>query len=126
MGYRLLPTKVQYPPTVRAGEQFVIDSHWTNRAVGRAVANYHLKLILTDPTGKPVTTADAGATACDQWRLGKDYPLSSKATFTNVPPGAYALRISLIDPRTNQPIGLPLAEGDVQKSYPIGPITVAP
>jgi hypothetical protein len=56
----------------------------------------------------------------------KDYPLSSRATFTKVAPGNYLLRISLIDPRTNHPIALPLVDGDAEKTYPIGPLTIIP
>jgi len=126
MGYRLLPTQIQYPPTVRAGQQFQLDSTWTNQAVGRAIANYHLALTLTDATGKPLATTDTGATGCDQFLAGKTYPLTSKATFIKTPPGQYLLRLSLIDPRTKNPIALPLKDSDNRTTYPIGPITITP
>jgi hypothetical protein len=126
MGYRLLPTQIQYPPTVRAGQEFQLDSTWTNRAVGRAIANYHLTLTLTDTTGHPLATTDTGPTACNHFLTGKNYPLTSKATFPNVAPGHYLLRLALIDPRTHHPIALPLKDADNRTTYPIGPITITP
>ncbi|HEY7117165.1 MAG TPA: hypothetical protein VH475_11285 [Tepidisphaeraceae bacterium] len=126
MGYRLVPTKIQYPARIRANVPFTFKSEWTNRAVGRAVRNYTLRLMLTTPDGKPIATADAGPTGCDKWIKRQSYPLSHSVTFRDVPPGAYDLCLSLIDPRTNQPIALPLAGAVASSTYKLGAIAVAP
>lgn len=124
MGYRLVPTKVQYPPTLRANQPFRLTSEWTNRAVGRALRDYTLRLTLTDNEGETIATTDAGPTACHQWIRGRTYPLTHEPTFSTVPVGNYPLRLSLIDPKTNSPIALPLVGGDDDKTYPIGHINV--
>jgi hypothetical protein len=124
MGYRLVPTKIQLPTTIHSGESFRLTTEWTNRAVGRAMRDFTLRLTLTDAAGKPIATADAGPTGSDQWIKGQTYPLSHDVTFRNVPPGRYDLRLSLIDPRTNQPIALPLAEGDAEQRYKLTTIQI--
>jgi hypothetical protein len=126
MGYRLTPTQVQYPPTIRPGVKFQVDSDWTNRAVGRAMRDYSLRFALVDATGKIVASAAAGPTGCDRWIKGQTYPLASNVNFPEIAPGPYELRISMIDPKTNQPIALPLTDADDRRTYKIGPLTVAP
>jgi hypothetical protein len=124
MGYRLVPTKIQLPATIRAGEPFHFVSEWTNRAVGRAMRDYTLRLTLTDATGHVIATTDAGPTGCDRWIQGQTYPLTQDVTFRDVRPGQYDLRLSLIDPRTNRPIALSLKDGDAEKRYQVTTITI--
>jgi hypothetical protein len=124
MGYRLVPTKVQYPAHVRSGQSFRFASDWTNRAVGRAMRDYTLRLSLADAQGQPVTTIDAGGTGCNRWVKGQAYAVRHRATFRDVPSGRYTLRLSLIDPKTRTPIALPLEDGDGNKTYPLGAVDV--
>jgi hypothetical protein len=126
MGYRLLPTRVSYPTSIRTNAPFHIESDWTNSAVGRAMRDYTLRLTLADDAGKTLTTTDAGKTGCDKWLKGQTYPLAHDVTFKNAKPGRYTLRLSLIDPKTDQPIALPLAEGDDHHTYPLGPFIIDP
>jgi hypothetical protein len=121
MGYRLLPTHAAFPSTIRAGEAFEMQTAWTNQAVGRAIRDFHLIVALTDPAGKQIALADGGVTGCDKWIKGKSYDLKSRATFKDVPPGQYTLRIGLRD--GERAIALPLRDGDGQ-TYPLGAITV--
>jgi hypothetical protein len=126
MGYRFVPTKIQLPTTLHAGQPFRLTTEWTNRAVGRAMCGYTLRLTLTDAAGKLISTTDAGPTGCDKWIKGQTYPLAHDVTFRDVPPGQYDLRLSLVDPRTNQPIALPLKDGDAEKRYKITPVGIIP
>jgi hypothetical protein len=126
MGYRLVPTRVVYPSTVRAGTAFRLESDWTNRAVGRSMRDYMLRLTLADDAGKTLATAEAGKTGCDKWIKGQTYPLSHDATFKSAKPGRYRLGLSLIDPQTDQHIALPLVDADDHHIYPLGPITIEP
>jgi hypothetical protein len=125
MGYRLFPTKIQCPATIRAGEALRLDSQWVNRGVGRAVCDYPVRLSLTDLTGKAVATADAGGSGCDRWVRGETYPLAKDVPFPrDVPPGVYDLFLSLVDFRTGAPIALPIKSDD-HRACRIGRVTVA-
>jgi hypothetical protein len=84
--------------------------------------DYTLQLTLTDD--KVMITTDAGPTDCHHWINGKTYPLTHNASFADAPAGRYTLRLSLIDPKTKNPIALPLANGDAKKTYPLGTIAV--
>jgi hypothetical protein len=88
--------------------------------------DYTVRLTLVDDAGKTSATTDAGKTGCDKWIKGQTYPLAQDAAFKSAKPGRYILRLSLIDPATDQPIALPLAEGDDHHTYPLGPITIEP
>jgi hypothetical protein len=114
MGYRLLPTQVSFPKTIRNGEEFDIEMSWMNRGVGRAMRDFHFVVIVD---GK---SFDVGPTGADRWIKGKTYDLSKRVTLKNIPPGRHTLRIGLID--GDHPIELPLVDGD-GKTYPIGEIT---
>ena len=115
MGYRLVPTRVSYPPVIRAGESFTIRSTWTNRGVGRAMRDFHLIVELS------TTSCDAGPVESSKWIRGKVYDVDSKIKFDDLVPGNYTLRIGLID--GERAIALPLHDGD-GRSFPIGWITV--
>jgi hypothetical protein len=124
MGYRLVPTKIQHPPTLRLGQPFPLKSEWANRAVGRAMRDYALRLTLTDDAGNTVAATDAGPTGCDRWIKGETYALTHNPAFADVPPGRYRLRFGLIDPKTSRPIALPLAGVDASKTHPAGTVDV--
>jgi hypothetical protein len=116
MGYRLLPTRVSYPPVIRAGETFTIQTTWINQAVGRAMRDFHLRLSVGD------AACDAGPTGAHKWIKGKTLDLTSTVKFDNIVAGQYVLRLGLFDD-DERPIALPLCDGD-GRIYPIGPITV--
>jgi hypothetical protein len=117
MGYRLLPTRVEYPPIVRAGESFKVKTTWTNQGVGRAMRDFHLVLAVADQT------FDAGPTGSDKWIKGSTYEVSSSAVLKGLKPGEDALRIGLFDGERR--IFLPLTDSD-GRTYPVGRITIAP
>jgi hypothetical protein len=124
MGYRFVPTKVQYPSSIRPGEPFRLMTEWVNRGVGRALRDYTLRLALTDGAGKQIAASDAGPTACEKWIKGTSYPLGHDVTVPTAPAGIYTLRLSLIDPKTRSAIALPLGERDDTGGYAIGRIDV--
>jgi hypothetical protein len=125
MGYRLVPTKLSYPRSVTSGSSFELSGEWVNRAVGRAMVDFKLKLTLVDGAGKSAATADAKGFGTDKWVKGKTYPVRSTLAFADVKPGQYELCVSLVDPRDGKAIGLPL-KGDVgERAYRVGAIGVA-
>jgi hypothetical protein len=112
MGYRLVPTRVTYPSSITAGESFTIEMTWQNRAVGRAMRDYNLRIIIGDKQ------IDAGAMETSRWIKGSDYPIVKEIKLSDLEQGAYPLHIALIDPATGKPIALPVKDGA------IGTITV--
>ena len=120
MGYRLVPTRVQFPAEIHTGQPFEFASEWVNRGVGRPMRDYTLRLTLLTAEGTIAATADLGPTGCHQWVKDKTYPLKQSAKFTDLPPGNYALHLSLIDPKDGTPIALPLTQGDDAKRYKLG------
>jgi hypothetical protein len=122
MGYRLVPTRVTYPSEIRAGQRFRVEFEWVNRGVGRAMRDYHLRLTLADDKGAAIASTDAGELDTDAWIRGETYKASNDVTFQTIAPGAYQLRITLIDPRDGRSINLPLGDRGEDRSYPIGAI----
>src|SRR5205823_5775805 len=102
MGYRLVPTRVTYPPIFRPGETFTIHTTWTNRAVGRAMRDFHL---ITEVSA---AKCDAGALQTSKWINGQSYDVESKISLKGLAPGDYTLRIGLID--GDRAIALPLQD----------------
>jgi hypothetical protein len=121
MGYRLVPTKLSYPVEIVSGKAFEVSGEWVNRAVGRAMVDFKLKLTLADASGKTVATAEAGGLGTDKWVKGKTYPVKSDITFKDVKAGEYQVFLSLVDPRDGKAIGLPVTGGTSDRSYRLGP-----
>lgn len=120
MGYRLVPTEVQYPATIRGGETFRVKQNWVNRGVGRALRDYELEFDLLDANGKPMATAHAGKLETSRWVADHSYVAVVKGKFKNVPAGRYELALRLRDPQTNRVIALPLADTGAEGCYRIG------
>jgi hypothetical protein len=108
MGYRFVPTRVTYPSDIRASGRFRVESEWVNRGVGRAMRDYQFRLTLIDSAGKAVASADAESLDTDQWVAGETYKSTMQIAFENVSAGDYRICLSLIDPKDDKPINLPL------------------
>jgi len=124
MGYRLLPTKILYPDTISAGKTFTIESTWVNRAVGRAMRDFHLIVRLLRDDGSVAAEADAGALPTGKWIKSETYAVRTKVSFNSVAAGNYVLAIALRDPRDGGPISLPLCDGDRAGGYRIAVVAV--
>jgi hypothetical protein len=120
MGYRLVPTKLTFPSEISSGKAFDLSGEWVNRAVGRAMQKFTLRVSLLGTDGKIVATADAGKLPTDEWIKGKTYTTTSPATFASVSPGTYSLAISLIDPRDGKTVAMPLKDSASEGVYRIG------
>ncbi len=111
MGYRLVPVSVTYPKMARVGASLELEMHWVNRAVGRAMRDYHLRLRLRDSEGRRVFVADLGALPSSKWIAGETYDTRIVSPSVKAKPGRYTLEISLFDPPTKRTILLPLKNG---------------
>jgi hypothetical protein len=107
MGYRLVPISVSFPQLIRAGEAFDVETTWVNRGVGRAMRDYHLRLLLGE------SICDAGALPTGKWVKGKSYVSTSHASFHSISPGKYPLRIELYDLETKRVIAMPLKSNEI-------------
>lgn len=123
MGYRLLPISVSYPMTARTGADVNLEMKWENRAVGRAMRNYHLQMRLRDSENRIGFKTDLGPLPTSRWISGKTYEVHMKTPLLKMKPASYTLEISLHDPLTKREILLPLRNGN-EGWYAIGGIMV--
>jgi len=84
----------------------MVEMRWTNRAVGRAMHNFHLLFALADAQAKIVATSDAGESGAQRFVKDKFYELTPRVTFNHIPPGRYTFQFSLRD--GDRAIQLPL------------------
>ena len=122
LGYRLVPTRVQFPATIRSGVSFAIEMNWVNRGVGRALRDYELEMLLFDASGKEIAMAKAGKLPTSRWAAGTNYAAAVKLKFKGVSAGEYQLALRLKDPQTGRMIALPLANPGPDGAYGIGRI----
>jgi len=127
MGYRLLPKKLTLPKAAYKNDEITITSEWENLAVGRAVRDYRLMLILTDAEGNIAAEIDMGGTGCDKWIKGGEY----KTTNTAIVPktlktGEYVAYFALYSEYHGEYIALPLKDVDTlnESVYKIGSIVI--
>jgi hypothetical protein len=123
MGYRLVPTTVNYPGIVTVGAPSRLITEWVNRGVGRAVRDYRLVVSLADAAGKVVGRFDTGTLGCDRWIKGETYAVARDMAIRDVPAGRYELRLRVED-ADGAKIALPLTAGRPDGSYRIGEMAV--
>jgi len=140
MGYRFVPTQIEYPSVIERNVSFHIRSRWLNRGVGRALRNYQLTFLLVKfqaSEGRAPRVPDivdshsftvVAAKACElptaSWVKGQTYAVSQQVSFPVAASGRYQLAFSLRDPETGHPIALPLREKTAYGAYIVGPIEV--
>jgi hypothetical protein len=107
MGYRFVPTRLSFPKSVAAGETVRIEMTWENRGVGRAMRDYHLRIVIGQDQ------RDAGTVETSRWIKGRTYEVMKDVKLPPLAPGGYPLHIRLIDPATGEPIALPLKDGAI-------------
>ena len=107
MGYRLAPTQVTYPASIKPGEAFTIEMTWQNRGVGRAMRDFSLRVIVG------TEQLDTGAIETSRWIKGQRHAVTTELKLSDLAAGSYPLHIALIDPATGRSIALPLKDGAV-------------
>lgn len=126
MGCRLVPTRVTLPKSIRAGEKFTLEMEWINRAAGRALRDFSLKLRLRDTrTGAVHAETTAGSLPTSQWLQGDSHAAAVEVGFPAIKPAARAdFEISLIDPASGRSISLPLSTRTRDEFCRIGEVAV--
>jgi len=127
LGYRLVPTSLSWPESVPAGNLLVLRQTWVNRNVGRLYVRHPLKIYLTDSQGKEIFSEDDNSIDETGWIQGE--PRSLLSVFhlkKELAPGAYDLRIALVDEKGQPRIRLPIQGEDDKKRYKVGEIQITP
>lgn len=126
MGYRLVPTALTYPTSIRGGEKIIVEATWVNRGVGRMTRDAAVSFSLVNGEGKAIATAEGGTLATHEWVKGKEYASHNEAAFEGVPAGEYQLAMTLIDPQSGKRIALPVVGARDDRVYPVGTVRVSP
>lgn len=130
LGYRIIPTAIQYNKEANTGGKIHFTSQWENVGVGVLYNHYSLGLSLTDKNGKEVYFAirdDFDITEL----VSESDPYLFSTTF-NLPTadklaaGTYEVRIALVDKHNNykSSIAMPISGDDGNLNYKIGEITL--
>lgn len=128
MGYRLVPLQAILPETIQPGEKFVLHMQWSNRAAGRALRDYALKVRLATDKGRQVAAeVDAGVLPTSQWLQGDKHSTRTEVIFPKIDgSGQATLQISLNDPASGRVISLPLSARGSDGFYTLGVVTLGP
>lgn len=125
IGYRLLPTTIEYPSSIRAGSETQIYSCWSNLGVGVCWKQYPIRYSLHDAQGKAVWSYTDKAFDQTAWVKGNDYEFTSKVTIPqDIAPGDYTLRIALVDKDGKARIALPIEKVPDVREYAIGSVHI--
>jgi hypothetical protein len=124
MGYRLVPTRIDYPASIAAGKPFKIDTRWMNRGVGRALRDYELRFSLVSPDGHLAASTSGGLIQTSKWAAAEEHNVTANGVFKNVPARSYGFAIGLYDEKSRREIGLPIKNVGPSGVYRIGDIQV--
>jgi len=122
MGYRLILRRFEYSPQVKAGSMMPVHMWWLNAGVAPAYRDYVLALELRSAGGSAEIRTDADVR---KWLPGDAVYDGGVYVPDNLQPGAYRLRVALLDPRTGAPaIKLAIEGGQPDGWYDLGEIQV--
>jgi hypothetical protein len=127
LGFRLVPTEVSWPLELAAGDLFLMRQIWVNRNVGRLYERHPLKVYLTDSQGKEKFSEVDRSFDETHWVRGETYPVTSIFHLKkDLPPGAYEVRVALVDYAGKPQINLAIQGQDSEKRYKLGTIRILP
>jgi hypothetical protein len=122
-GYRLLPTKIEYPQEVSAGVKSEYRHCWTNIGCG-VCPNANLRwnkkyqvafaLFANKESAKPQAVVVDAVAEPSRWIKGKSADYVSSFTW-NVPPGTYRLAVGIVDTTRQNQIGIRCAIADAPR-----------
>jgi hypothetical protein len=122
IGYRLVLRKVEYPRAVKAGQMMPVHMWWLNTGVAPPYQDFVLALELRSGgvSGRLPAPVDVR-----KWLPGDAVYDGSLYVPDTLAPGAYRLRVGLLDPRTGQPAVRLAIEGRQEDGwYDLGAIQV--
>jgi hypothetical protein len=118
IGYRLVLRKLEYPRSVRAGQMMPLSMWWLNAGAAPLYGDYTLGIAIGEAVIR--TPADL-----KKWLPGDALFESTLYVPETLPPGAYRLRVAILDARTGQPaIRLAIQGRQADGWYDLGEIVV--
>jgi len=100
VGYRFRLRRLEYPKAVKAGQAIPVNMWWLNAGVTPVYRDYVLAVQLYSAAASAVIRTDADV---KKWLPGDVLFEGNLYVPEGLPPGAYRLRVGLLDPRTGQP-----------------------
>jgi len=122
IGYRLILRRLEMPGAVKAGHMADVSMWWLNAGVAPVYREYWLALELRSPEASAVIRTRADIR---KWLPGDAVYDDKLAVPYTLKPGAYRVRVALLDPRSDQPaIRLAMQGRQPDGWYDIGEIRV--
>ncbi len=122
MGYRFILRRLEYPRTARAGEMIPLHMWWLNAGVAPVYREYTLALQFQSVDASWIIALPADVR---KWLPGDAVFDGTAYVPGTLQPGAYQLRLALLDPRTNQPaVRLAIKNREVDGWYKLGAINI--
>lgn len=133
LGYRLLPSLVNWPKLVKIGQPFTVKSFWANAGVAPCYPGGFVAITLKDAKGGTVSvltdesfdvrTLQVGppgqaptSKLASEFRIGVNGPTTQ--------PGIYEVYVSVGSRDGTPTIALPLPDGDGQRRYKLGTVSL--
>ena len=122
IGYRFILRRLEYPRTVKAGHMAPILMWWLNAGVSPIYHPYDLTVQFYSPAGSGVTRLPVDLR---KWLPGDAIFEDTIYVPDSLKPGAYRVRVAMLDPRTGQPaIQLAIEGRQPDGWYDLGEIAI--
>ena len=122
LGYRFALRRLEYPAKVKAGYMMPVQSWWQNTGVAPVYREYSLAVQFSSPAGSATVRVPVDVR---KWLPGEIVWDGTLPVDEALKPGAYRVRVALLDPRTGQPaIQLAIEGRQPDGWYDLGAITV--
>jgi len=109
LGYRLVPRRVTYGASVRAGEALAVSIEWENVGVAPPYWDYYPAVRLV-PEGRGEPVAAVSEITVRGWLPGQPRRTDLELDTTGLAAGEYALQIGIVEPGGRTPaVRLPVA-----------------
>lgn len=133
LGYRLLPTEVTWPKTIKIGKRFKVRWTWSNKGVAPCYSGGFPALTLKDAKGGIVSVLSDDTLNMRDLKVGSstNSPITKhESEFVvgliapAIRPGSYDVFVSVGDRDGTPRIALPLKGDDGYRRYKLGTITI--
>jgi hypothetical protein len=122
IGYRFVLRKLEYPASVRAGQMAMLRMWWLNAGVAPVYRDYVMAIEFRSPAESRIIRTDADIR---KWLPGDAVFEDTIHVPDDLKPGAYRVRVALLDPGALAPAIRLAIEGRQQDGwYDLGAITV--
>ncbi len=126
MGYRLVPTSIEYSNEASRASRLEVKMSWVNRGVGCVTNAQNVQFLLMN-RDKRVASIDAREVfPSNDWIDGKEHVWKATVEFAGVKAGDYTLCFTLLDQPTQRHVRLPIDPDLGDGVYEIGPLHLNP